>query len=502
MEAEDSDSSKPHVWYSFEYFPPRTDVGVENLFERIDRMACLNPLWVDITWGAGGTTADLTLEITEHIQTFTGLDVMMHLTCTNMTVETIDNALAKCKEYGVKNILALRGDPPAGEEKWTSCEGGFEYAADLVKYIKSKHGDEFCIAVAGYPETHLEATSAEDDIQHLKTKVDAGADLVITQLFYDTDLYLDYVKRAQEAGVSIPIIPGIMPIQNYNGFKRMTTLCKTSVPQAITDALEPIAEDESKVKEYGIELCAEMCQKLMDAGCNFLHFYTLNLEKTVVAVIDRLNIAKRQKKYPFNAREGESVRPIFWANKQKSYIAKTSDWDEFPNGRWGVSRSAAFGDMGDYPSMNKRGKPSKEKLLKLWGEPKTEKDIGDLIIRYIEGKIKKLPWSEQSVQGETSTIKGPLVDLNDKRLFTLNSQPSCNCVSSSDPVFGWGPENGYIYQKAYLEFLIPADLVDKLIEFLNPHPTISYQAMNAAGDQKANVTSEDVNAVTWGVFIA
>lgn len=427
---------------------------------------------------------------------------MMHLTCTNMTVETIDHALAKCKEFGVKNILALRGDPPAGEEKWTSCEGGFEYASDLVKYIKEKHGDEFCIAVAGYPETHLEAESAEADIKHLKTKVDAGADLVITQLFYDTDLYLDYVKRANEAGVSVPIIPGIMPIQNYNGFKRMTSLCKTSVPQAITDAIDPIGEDEMKVKEFGVEHCAEMCQKLMDAGVNFLHFYTLNLEKTVVAVIDRLNIAKRQKKYPFNAREGESVRPIFWANKQKSYIAKTNDWDEFPNGRWGVSRSAAFGDMGDYPSMNKRGKPSKEKLLKLWGEPKTENDIGALIIKYIEGKIKKLPWSEQSVQGETSTIKGPLVDLNSNRIFTLNSQPSCNCLSSTDPVFGWGPEGGYIYQKAYLEFLIPAEIVDKLIEYLSQFPSISYQAMNAAGEQKANVTADDVNAVTWGVFTA
>ena len=156
----DSDGAQK-IMYSFEYYPPKTDVATENLIERIDRMAVLNPLWVDITWGAGGSTSDLTLDITKHIQTFTGLDCMMHLTCTNMTRDLIDHALAKCHEFGVRNILALRGDPPHGQEKWTSTEGGFEYASDLVAYIKEKYGDHFCIAVAGYPETHSEAESAE-----------------------------------------------------------------------------------------------------------------------------------------------------------------------------------------------------------------------------------------------------------------------------------------------------------------------------------------------------
>ena len=158
-------------------------------------MSLLNPLWVDITWGAGGTTAILTLEITQHIQLFTGLDVMMHLTCTNMTKDTIDDALEKCHKYGVRNILALRGDPPKGEEKWTACDGGFSNACDLIKYIRGKYNDHFCIGVAGYPETHLEAESPEKDIEYLKHKVDCGADLIITQLFYDNNKFLDFVDK-------------------------------------------------------------------------------------------------------------------------------------------------------------------------------------------------------------------------------------------------------------------------------------------------------------------
>ena len=255
-------------------------------------MSRLNPLWVDITWGAGGSTASLTLEITQHIQMLTNLDVMMHLTCTNMTKELIDEALEKCKEYGVRNILALRGDAPHGQEKWTSVEGGFEYASDLVKYIKEKYGDYFCIVVAGYPETHLECDDPDKDIENLKKKIDAGAEIVITQLFFDTQKFLDFKQRCEDAEITVPIIPGIMPIQAYAGFKRMTSLCKTYVPEKVLEEIELIKDDEKQVKEYGIKYCTEMCEELMSKGINFLHFYTLNLEKTVGTVINNLGIVR------------------------------------------------------------------------------------------------------------------------------------------------------------------------------------------------------------------
>merc|ERR1719316_1005648 len=188
-------------------------------------------MWIDVTWGAGGSTADKTLELCINAIKVHGLNVMMHLTCTNMPKEKLLEALMVCKENGIRNILALRGDPPAGvnQGEWKQVEGGFAYAVDLVKFIRQEFGDFFCIAVAGYPEGHLEATSLEDDLKHLKEKVDAGADLIVTQLFYGNELFQEWVAKCRKMGITIPILPGIMPIQSFGGFTRMTGLCKTFV---------------------------------------------------------------------------------------------------------------------------------------------------------------------------------------------------------------------------------------------------------------------------------
>lgn len=164
-------------------------------------MGATNPSWVDVTWNAGGTTSETTLDLCSHIQAYSGLDVMMHLTCTYMTREKVIESLEKAKAYGIKNILALRGDPPRGATDWVHNENGFNYAIDLVRFIKENYGDHFCIVVAGYPEVHLQATSREDDIRHLKEKVDAGADIIITQLFFDNQIFFDWVKDCREAGI-------------------------------------------------------------------------------------------------------------------------------------------------------------------------------------------------------------------------------------------------------------------------------------------------------------
>ena len=176
---------KPKTYYSFEYFPPKTQAGVENLLDRIERMGQSNPLWIDVTWNAGGVTSDITLDLCAHIQQYCGLDVLMHITCTYMTREKVKASLDRARELGIRNLLALRGDPPRGATDWVAVENGFNYAVDLVKFIREEYGDFFCIIVAGYPEVHLEATNREDDIRHLKEKVDAGADFIITQLFFD-----------------------------------------------------------------------------------------------------------------------------------------------------------------------------------------------------------------------------------------------------------------------------------------------------------------------------
>merc|ERR1719506_3614389 len=227
-------------------------------------------MWIDVTWGAGGSTADKTLEICINALKYHGLNVMMHLTCTNMPKEELKKALETCKENGIRNILALRGDPPGHLEQgdksegFKQCEGGFAYATDLVKYIRQEFGDYFCVAVAGYPEGHLEATSFDDDMKHLKEKVDAGADLIVTQLFYDNDSFLEYVDKCKKMGITIPILPGIMPIQSYAGFNKMTSLCKTKVPSYITDALEPAKDDDEKVKDAGVDIGVRQCKELLE----------------------------------------------------------------------------------------------------------------------------------------------------------------------------------------------------------------------------------------------
>ncbi|KAG7666898.1 hypothetical protein Ndes2526B_g09640 [Nannochloris sp. 'desiccata'] len=287
------------TFYSFEYFPPKTDEGVKNLQDRQARMAALGPTFCDITWGAGGSTADLTLTIATDMQNKARVETMMHLTCTNMPVEKLEAALQQCKEAGITNILALRGDPPHGEEHFTQVEGGFSSALDLVKYIREHHGDHFGICVSGYPEAHPEkiVDDAEEmkknywaDIDYLKQKIDAGADFIITQLFYDVDVYVQFVKDCRSVGITVPILPGIMPLMNYNGFKRMTSFCKTRVPQHITDVLETIKDSDEAIKAYGISLGTLMCERLLAAGAPGLHMYTLNLDKSAVAILRHVKL--------------------------------------------------------------------------------------------------------------------------------------------------------------------------------------------------------------------
>lgn len=498
-------------FYSFEYFPPKTADGVKNLYSRLDRMSTLEPMFMDVTWGAGGTTADLTLEISANAQNYTQCEVMMHLTCTNMPATKVKEALEMAKKVGIRNILALRGDPPKGQE-WEAVDGGFAHASDLVKFIRKEYKDFFGIAVAGYPEGHMNATSFEDDLKHLKAKVDAGADFIITQLFYDVDLYLAFVEKVRAMGVKVPIIPGIMPIQNYNGFKRMTGFCKTAVPKHITDALEPIKNDDARVKQYGIELGAQMCRRLLAAGVPGLHFYTLNLERSVICILENLGYVcltkshqlpwKQVSKIQVSRRKKEDVRPIFWANRPKSYLYRTSTWDEFPNGRWGDARSPAFGDLSDYHLLSfKSG--SKDDRRAIWGvNPTQPKHIFEVFENYIDGKVKRLPWCETALQLETIPLKNALKKMNRFGFLTINSQPRVNGVDSADPAVGWGGPGGVVYQKAYLEFFASPSNLEKIVKVMPDFPSLTYTAVDVRGKNVTNSKfgEKGVCAVTWGVF--
>eukprot|EP00929_Paragymnodinium_shiwhaense_P098713 TRINITY_DN601_c0_g1_i2.p1 TRINITY_DN601_c0_g1~~TRINITY_DN601_c0_g1_i2.p1 ORF type:complete len:810 (-),score=284.55 TRINITY_DN601_c0_g1_i2:326-2755(-) len=314
------------TWYSFEYFPPRTEDGVKNLKKRMDRMKQLNPLFMDFTWGAGGSTSDLTLTLCDHCKNVTGMPANMHLTCTNMGKDLVDKALNDSKKAGVCNLVALRGDPPRGQDKWEATDGGFTCALDLVKYIRKETGDYFSIAIAGYPEGHPDAMSVVEgglaacseaekrrarvsvdadgkevvtvcrdaefakEMKYLKEKVDAGSQLIITQMFLDAEVFIDFMSICKEWGINVPIIPGIMCLNGYGGFKRMTELCKTRLPAGMAEEAKKHSATDDEFKRWGIGFTTDMCKRIVAAGACGLHFYTLNLEFVTVNVLKSMGL--------------------------------------------------------------------------------------------------------------------------------------------------------------------------------------------------------------------
>eukprot|EP00580_Thalassiosira_gravida_P021012 CAMPEP_0201678184 /NCGR_PEP_ID=MMETSP0494-20130426/45742_1 /ASSEMBLY_ACC=CAM_ASM_000839 /TAXON_ID=420259 /ORGANISM="Thalassiosira gravida, Strain GMp14c1" /LENGTH=409 /DNA_ID=CAMNT_0048161315 /DNA_START=20 /DNA_END=1249 /DNA_ORIENTATION=+ len=312
---------------SLEYFPPRTEQGVQNLHARMDRMLTNTKcLYTDMTWGAGGSTADLSLELALHAHR-TGHVSNLHLTCTNMEkdgdpIAAVRDALKAAYDGGIRNIVALRGDPSEGEQEWTATEGGFTCALDLVKYMRKEFGDDFGISVAGYPEGHpnriselnseevAAMTDAEkgrccthdgvtyvckdDDykkeMDYLKEKVDAGSDFIITQMFFDAEVFKTFVNDCRTWGIECPVVPGLMCINAYPGFKKMTKFCKTRVPKSLEEKMDSMKDDSAAVKTFGVEFGAEICRSLLDSGAPILHFYTLNLEKVVYGITDELGI--------------------------------------------------------------------------------------------------------------------------------------------------------------------------------------------------------------------
>lgn len=496
--------SKDQVFFSFEFFPPKTAAGVQNLYKRIDRLGQLGPLFCDVTWGAGGSQQGSTIEISSNAQKM-GMDILMHLTCVNLTSEGAIAALDAARKAGIQNILVLRGDPVRGASSFTECDKGFSHAIDLIRFIRKMYGDVFCIGVAAHPEGHLHGVDKHQELVYLKEKVDTGADFIITQLFYDVAIYKEFVIECRQIGVTCPIIPGVMPIQTYGGFVRMTSFCETRVPDEIKTTLEPIKDNDEAVKEYGIRLGVNMCRNLLEDGAPGLHFYTLNLERAVRAILSELELVKMSpvRELPWHStccikRAGENIRPIYWSNRPESYVARTALWDEYPNGRWGNCESPAFGDLSDSPYVT--ANLSAFERREMWGQAPTSTDnITQTFVAYVRGDIKSLPWCNTPLHLETQSIREQLISINKNGYWTLNSQPKVNGAPSKDPVFGWGGDHGYVYQKAYIECFTSPQQLRKLMDRASEINSIQYYAIDSKGNSYSNAENS-VIAVTWGVF--
>lgn len=271
---------------SFEFFPPKDREGVGRLFQTVAELAPLAPSYVSVTYGAGGSTRQLTVELVGRIQREVGIDAMAHLTCVGATRDELGGVLDQLEASGVENVIALRGDPPKGATSFVAHEGGFSHASELVAFIRPRQ--KFCIAGACYPEKHPEAESLDADVQKLKLKVDAGAQFLITQLFFDNRDYFAFVERARAAGIRVPIVAGIMPITNVSQVKRFSAMCGAKVPAALLQKLEAVAADADAVCEVGVAHAAKQCEELTARGVPGIHFYTLNRSRATLEILRRL----------------------------------------------------------------------------------------------------------------------------------------------------------------------------------------------------------------------
>ncbi len=272
--------------FSFEFFPPKDDDGFDKLFQTIDQLKRWNPAFVSMTYGAGGSTRAKTIDLVGRIKDEIGLESMAHLTCVGHSTDEIRLVLGDLRDRGVDNVLALRGDPPLGRTDFVKPQNGFGYASELVEFIRENFS--FCVGVAGYPEGHIECSDKMLDLEHLKRKVEAGADFIVTQLFFDNRFYFDFVDRLRGMGINVPIIPGIMPILSLNQIKRFTKMCGATIPDDLISRLESVQDDPEAVRQIGIKHATVQCEKLLLEGAPGIHFYTLNRSRATLSVLEQL----------------------------------------------------------------------------------------------------------------------------------------------------------------------------------------------------------------------
>ncbi|MFH0985120.1 MAG: methylenetetrahydrofolate reductase [NAD(P)H] [Candidatus Omnitrophota bacterium] len=281
---------------SFEFFPPKTVEGEAKLFQTVTELKKLAPSFVSVTYGAMGNTQTNTLRIVEEIKHKIGIEVAAHLTCVAHSRAEIEQILTTLQSKGIENIVALRGDPPQGETQFKAPPDGFHYASELVRFIRQhpRLGQAFELSVAGYPEGHPECRDKQKDLEHLKSKVEQGADAVVTQLFFDNRHYFHFVERARKIGIKVPIVPGIMPVTHGPQIEKFSKMCGAEIPEKIREAIARFGEDQESIMKFGIEYATRQCQELLQGGAPGLHFYTLNQSLATRQIFTNLHLARTE----------------------------------------------------------------------------------------------------------------------------------------------------------------------------------------------------------------
>ncbi len=282
------DSQKHHPRnFSFEFFPPKTEQAIANLRGTVAKLAELKPSFCSVTFGAGGSTREMTYETVVEIQETTGIEAAPHISCIASTRDNIREVLQAYQAKGIRHIVALRGDMPSG----MMSAGEFRYANELVEFIRDETGDHFHIEVAAYPEVHPQAPNLDADLRNFKRKVEAGADTAITQYFYNPGAYFRFVSDCEKLGIDLPIVPGIMPITNYTQLSRFSEACGAEIPRWIRKRLEAFGDDRESIRAFGVEVVTILCQRLLEQGAPGLHFYTLNQSEACLAIWENLGLS-------------------------------------------------------------------------------------------------------------------------------------------------------------------------------------------------------------------
>jgi methylenetetrahydrofolate reductase (NADPH) len=276
----------PEPCFSFEFFPPRTEEGTRALMETVAALRPLEPAFVSVTYGAGGSTRGRTLDVVARIRRELQVEAMAHVTCVGSTRDELSEVFDGLRAAGVENVICLRGDPPKGAAAFEAAPGGFAHARELVEHVKARW--PFCIGVAGYPEKHPESPDRYSDLLRLKEKVDAGASFVVTQLFFDNAYYFDFVAQARRLGITVPILPGVMPITNVAQVERFTEMCGASIPDRVRRELHLRRDDPQAALEFGVALATLQCADLLRRGAPGIHFYTLNRSSATRAILASL----------------------------------------------------------------------------------------------------------------------------------------------------------------------------------------------------------------------
>ncbi len=272
--------------FSFEFYPPRDEISALDFGINIGQLIKLDPSFVTVTYGAGGSTQERTFAIVDYLQNKIGLTCMAHYTCVNASREKVKKDIEYLRSIGIKNLMLLRGDPPKGKSIFEHNKDGFNHASDLISFVKKI--DDFCIGAATYPEKHLEAPSIEEDLNNLKIKINSGADFLVTQLFFSNDRYFDFIRLTREHGINCRVIPGIIPITNYKQIKMFAQMTGATIPEDIIQAIEPYQDNPEKIYQIGLDFAIRQCRDLLDKGAPGLHFYTLNKSRAAVEIFESI----------------------------------------------------------------------------------------------------------------------------------------------------------------------------------------------------------------------